>query len=83
MSTAGRKSSINKQDYNTPQKYVDAILEFWGEIDLDPCSNTDSIIPAKVKYILPQNGLAESWDYDKVYVNPPFGRSQDGTTIYD
>lgn len=26
MSTTGRKSSINKQDYNTPQKYVDAIL---------------------------------------------------------
>lgn len=83
MSTAGRNSGYNKTYYNTPQKYVDAVLSVFDEINLDPCSNLNSIVPAKVKYILPTDGLKESWSYERIYVNPPFGRGLNKTSIYD
>jgi len=81
--TAGRNSGYNKIDWNTPQKYVNAILQVFGEIDLDPCSNIDSIVPSWEKFILPKNGLKENWSYHRIYVNPPYGRNPDGTTIYN
>lgn len=82
--TAGRKSTYNKTDWNTPEKYVKAVLDVFGEIDLDPCSNKNSIVPAHQKYILPKNnGLIDDWNYNRIYVNPPFGRGLDGTTIYN
>ena len=81
--TAGRKSTYNKTDWNTPKKYVRAVLDVFGEIDLDPCSNIESIVPAKIKYILPKDGLKEQWNHKRIYVNPPFGRGLNKTTIYD
>jgi hypothetical protein len=81
--TAGRNSGYNKIDWNTPQKYVDAILAVFGEVDLDPCSNDNSIVPAYYKYILPMDGLKLNWNCFRTYVNPPYGRNPDGTTIYD
>lgn len=74
--TAGRQNISNNKDWCTPKKYVNAIKEFFdGEIDLDPCSNEDSIINAKVEYILPEkDGLKESWNYPTIYINPPYGR---------
>ena len=50
-------------------------------IDLDPCSNEHSMVDADTKYILPTNGLTESWNYKRIFVNPPYGRNSDGTTI--
>ena len=38
----------------------------------------------KIKYILPINGLEESWNYNKVFINPPYGRNKGSkTSIYD
>jgi hypothetical protein len=58
---------------------------FDGNIDLDPCSNNDSIIDAIHKFQLPHNnGLLEEWNYKNIYVNPPYGRDYDSkTTIKD
>lgn len=82
--TAGRNSGYNKTDWNTPQKYVNAVLDVFGEIDLDPCSNEGSIVPAFQKFILPfYDGLEEDWCYSRIYVNPPFGKGLKKTTIYD
>jgi hypothetical protein len=82
--TAGRKSTINKQDWNTPWKYMDAVKRTFLRIDLDPCSNSGSIVPAGRKIVLPENGLlVDWWTYENIYVNPPYGRSEDKTTIYD
>ncbi len=73
--SAGRKNTLNKTDWNTSIKYVNAIIEFFGEIDLDPATNNNSLIPAKTKFILPTDGLKENWGkYNKIYINPPFGR---------
>ena len=82
--TAGRKNISEKKDWNTPPKYVKLIEEFFGEIELDPCSNDGSMINANIKYILPTNGLLESWDYKKIFINPPYGRDvENKTSIYD
>jgi len=82
--TAGRKNISEKKDWNTPPKYVKLIEEFFGEIELDPCSNDGSMINATIKYILPTNGLLESWNYKKIFINPPYGRDvENKTSIYD
>lgn len=74
--TAGRKSTQNKQDWNTPKKYSDAVFNLFGTVDLDPCSNIHSIIRSHNKVILPKDGLRDvDWsNYKSIYINPPYGR---------
>ena len=84
--TAGRTNTKSlSQEWCTPPKYVTAIQEFFDHsIELDPCSNQHSIVGATVEYCLPVDGLAESWDYATIFVNPPYGRDQERrTTIRD
>ena len=82
--SAGRKVITDNKDWGTPSKYVEAVKAFFdGQIDLDPCSNDWSIVNAKVEYRLPNHdGLKESWNYKKIFVNPPYGKDQQrGTGI--
>lgn len=84
--SAGRNVNSKSQSWGTPKKYVEAIEAFFdGDILLDPCSNEYSIVKAKTEYILPKNdGLKESWDFHKIYVNPPYGADRERkTTIKD
>jgi hypothetical protein len=85
--TAGRKNSESLSNHwCTPPKYVSAVCEFFcGAIDLDPCSSPHSIVGARVEFQLPQtDGLATSWDYKTVFVNPPYGADRERrTTIRD
>jgi hypothetical protein len=79
--TAGRKNSnVKSHHWGTPKKYTDAIREFFGTIELDPCSNMYSIVRASVEYMLPTNGLIESWKYKTIFVNPPYGRDYEKKT---
>ena len=73
--SAGRTINTLSQEWGTPHKYVDAVKDFFqGDIDLDPCSNEFSIVNALHEYRLPeQDGLRESWDFKRIYVNPPYG----------
>lgn len=73
--SAGRKINSLSQDWGTPEKYVEAVKEFFGgAIDLDPCSNEHSIVKARVEYRLPKHdGLKDSWNFERIYVNPPYG----------
>jgi len=82
--TAGRNVNSKSQDWGTPKKYVDAVKRFFGgEIDLDPCSSTYSIVNARIEYMLPEkDGLKETWNFKTIYVNPPYGADRKrGTTI--
>lgn len=83
--TAGRRAVGQRCDWGTPSKYVAAVREFFGGIiDLDPCSNQHSIVGAAVEYTLPHDGLTESWDFRRIFVNPPYGRDRErGTGIGD
>ena len=73
--SAGRKNVTENKDWGTPANYVEAVREFFGDgIDLDPCSNQWSIVGARVEYRLPRNnGLRDSWNFKRIYVNPPYG----------
>lgn len=83
--TAGRTVQGQRHDWGTPTKYVRAVLDLFGHIDLDPCSGQNSIVPATVTYALPDHdGLIEPWTGHTIYVNPPYGRDPErGTTIKD
>ncbi len=82
--SAGRTINTVSQEWGTPIKYVTAVKKvLGGGIDLDPCSNEFSIVKATVEYRLPElDGLKESWDYPRIYVNPPYGIDKErGTSI--
>jgi len=82
--TAGRTINTSSQHWGTPAKYVEAVKRvFSGEIDLDPCSNDYSLVAARVEYALPdRDGLKESWNFARIFVNPPYGIDQErGTSI--
>jgi hypothetical protein len=82
--TAGRKLNTLSQEWGTPEKYVNAVRDFFhGHIALDPCSNQHSIVQAATEYVLPlQDGLHESWNFPTIYVNPPYGIDKEhGTSI--
>ena len=79
--SAGRKNTSEKKNWNTPPKYVRVIEEFFdGKPQLDPCSNESSMVGADVEYILPTDGLTESWDYETIFINPPYGRNAENKT---
>src|SRR5271157_4072793 len=73
--SAGRTINTLSQDWGTPENYVQAVKEFFGgQIDLDPCSNQYSIVGAETEYVLPeQDGLKKTWNFRRIYVNPPYG----------
>ncbi len=83
--TAGRKINSEKKDWCTPPKYVEAVRDFFGEIELDPCSNNYSVVNAKTEYVFPKNnGLRDPWNFKTIYVNPPYGiNKENGTSIKD
>lgn len=79
--TAGRKINTSSHHWCTPQKYVDAVKRVLGDIELDPCSNSFSLVQAKHSYTLPQiDGLQSSWSYRTIFVNPPYGRDKERKT---
>lgn len=83
---AGRAVRSQSRDWCTPPKYVAAVRDvFGGVIELDPCSNSGSVVRAQEEWRLPENdGLARDWGRRKIYVNPPYGADRErGTTIKD
>lgn len=72
---AGKSIVPQSQDWCTPPKYVKAVRKFFdGRIDLDPCSNPQSIVNATTEFSLPdKDGLKEEWNFEHIFVNPPYG----------
>jgi site-specific DNA-methyltransferase (adenine-specific) len=81
---AGHIATAAKTDWCTPPEIYLPVVKFFGQIDLDPCSNPKSGVPANVRLMLEknENGLEKDWalyttrEYfgTRVYCNPPFGR---------
>jgi site-specific DNA-methyltransferase (adenine-specific) len=64
--------SSKRMDWETPQDFFDKLnVEF--HFTLDPCANEQN---AKCKkfYTIEQDGLAQSWQGEIVFCNPPYGR---------
>ena len=65
--------SSESSKWTTPELIIDKTVELFGEIDLDPCSNTDfPNIPARTFFDKKTDGLNQNW-HGKVYMNPPYG----------
>lgn len=82
--TAGRTINTTSQEWGTPEKYVNAVRDFFGgHIHLDPCSSEYSIVNAITEYRLPEkDGLKSGWNFPTIYVNPPYGIDKErGTSI--
>lgn len=63
-------------EWCTPDKWIAAVAQVLGEIDLDPASNRDAAarIPAKRFYTKEDDGLSHPWA-GRVWLNPPYSRS--------
>jgi hypothetical protein len=57
----------------TPVRYVEAVREVLGEIDLDPasCEAAQRTVKAECFYTERDNGLVEPW-LGRVFLNPPY-----------
>jgi hypothetical protein len=65
-----------RNEWQTPQPILKAVVSVLGAIDLDPCasSNTVMSVPAKRTFPPDENSLLEPW-HGRVWLNPPFGRT--------
>lgn len=72
---AGLFTSATPEWY-TPGKIIDRVISVFGEIDLDPCSNSKdrnrANVPALNYWTKEDDGLAQPW-LGRVYMNPPYG----------
>ena len=63
----------NKDDWETPQELFDE-LDAKYHFTLDPCS-THKNAKCKKHYTVEEDGLAQSWEGEVVFCNPPYGRT--------
>lgn len=64
--------SSNTGEWATPQKFFDELdTEF--HFSLDPCS-TDENAKCEKHFTLDDDGLAQDWEGERVFCNPPYGR---------
>lgn len=65
--------------WNTPKEIIEDVLKFFnGNIELDPCSNSqiNPNIPAKILFTEDTNGLSQEWIANSVFVNHPYSDSK-------
>ena len=70
-------------EHYTPLVYVEAARDVMGGIDLDPASNefvNDDIVHANKYYSVKDNGLRWPWQ-GRVWLNPPYGRTQGRSSV--
>jgi len=61
-----------EEEHYTSRHILDGVLACLGEIDLDPCSNSNHPphIPAREHFTKEDDGLAHSWQ-GRIFMNPP------------
>jgi len=65
--------SSESPEWYTPPQIIEAVLQLFGEIDLDPCSNeAPHNVPARQHFTNADDGLSKAWS-GKIYMNPPYG----------
>ncbi len=62
----------NRDDWETPRWLFEAVDAIW-HFDLDPASN-DANSLCELHYTREQDGLAQSWEGHRVFLNPPYGK---------
>lgn len=59
----------------TPAFILEAVREAFGvqAFGTDPCTEPDNPTRAEVYYALPVNGMAQAWEVEPIWCNPPYG----------
>ncbi len=67
--------SSESAEWYTPPEIVQRVVRVFGQIDMDPCSNSavNPTVPATWVYTKEDDGLAQTWT-GRTYMNPPYGR---------
>lgn len=67
-----------RQRLLTPSYLLEPIrAALGGVIDLDPCTEPDNPTAALRFFTAVDDGLAQSWDADTIYVNPPYSKARE------
>jgi phage N-6-adenine-methyltransferase len=61
-------------EWATPESFMAVIRQRWPRFDLDACALAVST-KAERFYSPEDDGLAQPWDADLIWMNPPYGRS--------
>ena len=78
-------NSSDHFDWYTPRLIIDLVKQvFGGTIDLDPASADypQTWIEANTYYTEQTDGLAQKWEADNVFLNPPYGQNVTDKWIY-
>lgn len=67
-----------QQTQLTPGYVLDVVREaLGGGIDLDPCTTPDNPCGAGAFYTPPADGAALTWNFPRIYCNPPYGKARE------
>lgn len=64
--------SSETDNWATPQEFFDKLNSVF-EFTLDPCASAKNAKAPKY-YTAEDDGLAQNWDGERVFMNPPYGR---------
>jgi phage N-6-adenine-methyltransferase len=75
-------TSSESTEWYTPEKYLRAVQDMFGAIELDPCSSAaaNRLVGAKRYFTKEQDGLAQVWHARTVWLNPPYGTTAGKST---
>ena len=65
--------SSESEEWETPKELFDYLDELIGGFTLDPASTDDNSLCQK-HFTKKEDGLKQSWEGEKVFLNPPYGR---------
>lgn len=70
-----RAQGTGKNEWYTPEQYIEAARELLGEIDVDPASSklAQKTVKAGRFFTIEDNGLEKEWN-GKVWLNPPYSQ---------
>ncbi len=56
----------------TPPDFIEQVVHVLGEIELDPCSHPNSLVPATRQYFQEDDGVSQEWKARTIFINLPY-----------
>ena len=70
--------AAKQQDWQTPSELFEMIEEAMGfKFTLDPCAPLENNLGTPKFYTEEDDGLKQSWEGERAFVNPPYGQLKD------